>query len=1030
MKKILQCTLWAIGFLLLHFQGLAQEAPITGRVVAASDNSPLPGVSVTIKGTTSGTVTDADGKFAMTARSSDVLMFSFIGMESKEVTVGSSQTFSITLDDAITTLGEVVIAEFGIKRASRAMGSEVQTVSGKEVAESGRDNFAAALMGRVSGLTVVSSGGAPGSSSSIQLRSITSISGNNQPLFVVDGVPMNNSTYDPINNAGPTSTVNSVRDTDYSSRGNDFNMEDIESMTILKGPAAAALYGSNASNGAIIITTKKGSGKGGKVSYSNQFRWDNAYGYPEFQTKYGNGSYGTTNHFNTSQFGSRYPEGTKLYDNIDAVMQTGVTSKHNFSVEGGTEKASLRASASYLDQTGVIKTTDYSRFNLSLAGKAEVNKWLSFEAFMQYTSTTNTKAPRGALGTLGRAMLWPQVDNMANYLDADGEHMRMPDLYTDTDLLNPLFALHNNKLYDESDRILSTATVALTPFENAFVRAQLGWDVGVSTYEISTHPYFFNNNAGRGAYNITKTNFSDPTVNILAGYNKQLFEDKFSVSAQVGYHQLQNGVGSVSSYGSDFLVPGFQSINNTNSTSQTSTKITTKRRIQAVSGQVELGYNNMAFITLRGRNDWSSTLPKANNAYFYPAIEGSLVISDISFMQDLKSTIDYLKLRGSIAQVGRDAGPNEIDPQLIPTALTGGGYRYNNTGPNKDLMPEMTTSKEIGIETRFLNDRINADFTHFWTNCSDQIVKEFRLSYATGFILNTLNVGSFETWGWEGHIDGDIIRSASGLTWNVGVNASRTNSEVVSLPANVTEYYNAYTWNTGNIRNGIAVGHPVTTISGNAYARNEAGDILISPTSGLPLVNTNWTIIGNREPKVRFGITSAVTYKAISLSAMFAGRFGATVVNGTKRLMMQRGVSWESVELRESGPVIFNGVLKDGNEESETPTRNNISVNYGTQGSGIFSGGDEDWMEKVNYLRLQEIRLGYRLPSAWLKRISVSSANIYVTGNDLFTWTNYSGIDAVGNTMSGAAGGTGGEGIDVWGLPNPRGISVGLGVTF
>lgn len=1029
MKKNLQVTLWAIGFLLLHFQGLAQEAPITGRVVAASDNSSLPGVSVTIKGTTSGTVTDSDGKFAITARPSDVLTFSFIGMETKEVTVGSSQTLTVSLNDAVTNLGEVVIAEFGIARASRAMGSEAQSVTGKEIAESGRDNFASALMGRVSGLNVISSGGAPGSSTQIQLRSITSISGNNQPLFVVDGVPMNNSTYDPLANAGPA--TNSVRDTDYSSRGNDFNIEDIESMTVLKGPAAAALYGSNASNGAIIITTKKGSGKGGKVTYSNQFRWDKAYGYPEFQTKYGNGAYGTTNQFYTSQFGSPYPEGTKLYDNIGAVLQTGVTSKHNLSVEGGNDKASIRASASYLGQTGVIKTTDYSRFNLSLAGKAEVNKWLSFEAFMQYTSTTNTKAPKGALGPLGRAMLWPQVDNIAEYLDADGSHMRLPGLYTDTDLLNPLFGLHKNKLYDVSDRILSTATVAITPFENSFVRAQLGWDVGVATYEISTHPYFSNNNNGSGAYNITKNNFSDPTVNILAGYNKQLFDDRFSVSAQVGYHQLENGVSRVSSYGSDFLVADFQSINNTAVGSQTSTKVTTKRRIQAVSGQVELGYNNIAFITLRGRNDWSSTLPKANNSYFYPAIEGSLVISDLSFMQVLQPTVGYLKLRGSVAKVGRDAGPNEIDPQLIPTALTGGGYRYNFVGPNKDLKPEMTTSKEIGIETRFLDDRIHADFTHFWTHCSDQIVKEFRLSYATGFVQNTLNVGTFDTWGFEGHIDADVIRSASGVTWNVGVNASKTNSEVVSLPANVTEYYNAYTWNSGNIRNGISMGHPVTTISGQAYTRNKAGDILISPTTGLPLIDATWSVIGNREPKLRFGITTNVTYKAFSLSAVFAGRAGATVVNGTKRLMMTRGVSWESVDLRERGPVVFNGVLKDGNEESETPTRNNISVNYGSQSSAIYTGGDEDWLEKnVNYLRLQEVRLGYRLPSALLRRISVSNASVYVTGNDLFTWTNYSGIDAVGNTMSAAAGGTGGEGIDVWGIPSPRGMSVGLSVTF
>ena len=297
--------------------------------------------------------------------------------------------------------------------------------------------------------------------------------------------------------------------------------------------------------------------------------------------------------------------------------------------------------------------------------------------------------------------------------------------------------------------------------------------------------------------------------------------------------------------------------------------------------------------------------------------------------------------------------------------------------------------------------------------------------------MNTLNVGTFETRGLEAHVDADIIRSPGGLTWNVGVNASRTTSEVVYLPENVSEYYNAYTWNSGNIRNGIMVGHPVTTLTGRAYERNDAGDILISPTSGLPLVSPTWSVIGNREPKLRFGIATRLNYKGFSLSGLFAGRYGATVVNGTKRLMMQRGVSWESVALREADPVVFNGVLKDGNENSETPTRNNISVNYSTFGSSIHTGGDEDWLEKdVNYLRLQEVRLAYTLPSAWLERALISRANIYVTGNDLFTWTNYSGIDAVGNTVSAAAGGTGGEGYDMWGIPNPRGYSVGVSLTF
>ena len=275
----------------------------------------------------------------------------------------------------------------------------------------------------------------------------------------------------------------------------------------------------------------------------------------------------------------------------------------------------------------------------------------------------------------------------------------------------------------------------------------------MQTYITSRHPYYSAYNAGTGYYDITKSDFSDPTLNFLAGYSNEFLNKKLSVSAQFGYHQLENGVTQISTLGSKFAVPDFQSINNCDPLSISSTQRTTKRRVQALSAQLELGYNRMAYVTLRARNDWSSTLPVKNNRYFYPAIEGSFVLTEMQFLKDVR-LINYLKLRATYAQVGKDAGPLEIDPQLQSTGLTGGGYQYGFTGPNTNLKPEMNTSKEVGFEGRFLNDRINTDFTYFWTTCSDQIVKGFRLSYGTGFVLNNMNVGNFKTWGWEWHIDG------------------------------------------------------------------------------------------------------------------------------------------------------------------------------------------------------------------------------------------------------------------------------------
>ncbi len=1030
MKTFLMTCLTGMGIFLLSSGLQAQTKTITGYVTDIDALDPLPGVSVVVKNTTTGTITDANGKYSINASEGQTLRFSFIGYEIYEVVVGVSTQINIQMKSEAQALGEVVVtAEFGMKRVARAIGSSVQNVKATDIIESGRDNFISALQGRVAGMNVSASSGAPGASTTVVLRSITSISGNNQPLFIVDGIPMNNSTFNPLNLADKGTSF-SVRNLDFASRGNDFNPEEIESMTILKGAAAAALYGSDASNGAIIITTKKGSAGKGKVTYSNSFRWDNAYGYPEMQTKYANGAYGTTNYYYLSRYGGLYPEGTKLYNNVDAIMQTGFTSRHNISVEGGSDKTTIRASASVLDQKGVIKTSDFSRFNLSLSGKSEIRKWLTVEASMQYASTGNNKVPLGISGPLYMSMRWPIVDNMLNYLDGDGSRMRMPDYYTDTDLLNPLFGLYKNKLSDESDRVISNFSVNIIPVKNAFVRAQMGWDIGMQTFITSTHPYYFNNNGGVGIYNIAKANFNDLNLNLLTGYSNEFFDDKISISAQFGYHQIDNGITNLATTGSRYAVIDFQSINNVDPLTISSSQTTTTRRLQAISAQFELGYNNLAFLTLRGRNDWSSTLPKKNNSYFYPAIEGSFILSELSFIKNIQQ-INYLKLRSSVAKVGKDAGPLEIDPQLETTGLSGGGYKYGFTAPNKNLRPEMTTSKEIGFEGRFLNNRINVDYTYFRTHCDDQIVKGFRLSYGTGFILNNMNVGTFETWGWEAHIDGDVLRVSNGIRWNIGLNASSTDSEVVYLPANVTEYYNPYTWNSGNIRNGIMIGKPVTTLTGRAYTRNNAGDILISPTTGLPVIDTGWSVIGNREPKLRFGITTNLSYKDMRLSAMFAGRYKTTVVNGTKRTMMQNGLSWESVNLREKGPVIFNGVLQDGNENSANPTINTIAVTYDTYGLSIYEGNDEDWLEKgINYLRLQELRFSYNLPLKWLKRTLLSNMNVYISGNDLYTWTNYSGIDAVGNTVSAAAGGSGGEGIDVWSLPNPRGFTLGLSVTF
>jgi TonB-linked SusC/RagA family outer membrane protein len=1032
MKAILLMCLIGLGVMLTQ-TSIAQSLTVKGQVVDAKSNESIIGATVSIKGTTKATIADGSGEFAIQANIGQVLVFTSIGYNPQEVTVGTTTVINVRLEPSDVMLeSTVIVGEFGIKRPSRAVGAATQTVKGSDIADSGRENFVNALQGRVSGLQISNSGGTPGSSSSIIIRGATSISGNNQPLFVIDGIPMSNSTFNPIgglaSKQGSDPVVGSAQ-LDFSNRGSDLNPEDIESMTVLKGAAAAALYGSDASNGAIIITTKKGKAGKGIVKYSNSFSFDQAYRYPEIQTKYDNGMYGNTNYYTSRHWGAEYAPGTVFYDNVKNLFQVGVGQKHNVSFEAGTEAMTFRASASTLKQTGIVATSGYSRDNITVAGTAKLSKWMNIEASLNYANATNTKVSRGTSGVLYRAMNWPVTDDMRVYLNAAG-NIRYPARYVDVDILNPYFDLYKNKNYDETQRFISNMVVNITPIKDMLIRAQVGYDIIATTMTIVRHPQWSSTATGTGSYDQSKLNDANPTINIISTYKKEF--GKFNASAQLGYHQNEQGSKTLSVHGEKFMVADFQSINNCDIATLVNTTRTMTRRLQGVSGSFEFSYDNFAFLTLRGRNDWSSTLPANNNSYFYPAADLSVIVTDLPFLKTKLGPISYLKLRGSVTQVGKDAPPLSIYPALEAAPTSYGGYRYGFTGPNPNLRPEMNTAWEAGIEARLFNNRLNVDMTYYNTFSEDQIITGFRMSYATGFVLNNMNVGSFKTNGVEFRVDGDIVKNRN-WTINAGLNLTKNGSNVISLPKNVSEYYNAYTWVSGNIRNGVMVGYPITSLTGLDYQKNAKGQVLIDPSSGLPLAAGTWSYLGDREPKLLVGFNASIRYKGLLLSALLDGRIGASVVNGTKRYMQQYGYSVESVVQREAAPVVFDGVLKDTYENTDTPTINTIGVKLGDLQYG-YAGQDPDWIEKdINYLRLQELRLSYSLSKKLLEtgtKKLISAATIYVSGSDLFILTNYSGIDVVGNSNSAALGGTGGTGFDMMSIAAPRRISFGLSVTF
>lgn len=492
------------AFALLLFTGTlwAQNIKVSG-VVIDNQGQPVIGANILVQGTRTGTSADLDGKFVINVPGNAILEISAIGYEKQVIQVKNRTSLRIELrEDALLLEEAVVVGEFGVKRAARAVGGAVESVRGAEIAESGRENFVTALQGRVAGVQITNSSGSPGASSTVLIRGATSISGNNQPLYVIDGIPMNNSTFNPVGNLAVRtggSEVVADRDLDFSSRGSDLNPEDIESMTILKGAAAAALYGSDASNGAIIITTKKGKKGRGVVQYSNMFRFDKAYRYPEMQTKYDNGMYGVTNYYTMRKFGAEYAPGTKIYDNLGNFFQTGVTQRHNVSFEAGNENMTFRTAASTTSQTGIVPTTSYDRTNISVSGTAKLNNWLNIETSLQYAAMSNNKVGRGTAGPLGRVMYWPITDDMRVYLNEAGQ-IRYPNNYNDGDILNPYFDLYKNKNYDENQRFISNLALNFTPFKNFSLRGQVGMDITSMQIQIVRHPDWSANRAGTGTY--------------------------------------------------------------------------------------------------------------------------------------------------------------------------------------------------------------------------------------------------------------------------------------------------------------------------------------------------------------------------------------------------------------------------------------------------------------------------------------------------------------------------------------------------
>lgn len=1035
--------------LLMSLQLLAQERTITGTVVSENEKLPLQSVTVTNSRTNTNTTTAVNGAFSIQAANGQTLVFSHVGYATVRLVVGSSSSYNVSLPSSSTQLQEVITVAMDIKRNPRELGYSTQRVSGKDIQETQRENFVNSLQGRVAGLTITPTSGVAGASSSIVLRGFNTMSGNNQPLFVVDGIILDNQTLNENSYGGTGVGLASDlpnRNNDYTNRIADLNPNDIESVTVLKGPEATALYGSQASSGAIVITTKKAKSTAGKVlvNYDDNFRMQKINRFAAVNNDYGPGLNGVPTAPPLSgefrSFGPAFPSDTKKYDNVHHFFQTGFSQTHNIGAEFGTANTGFRFTGQYFDDKGIVPNNHYTKYNFKLSNNTKLGKYITITPSIAYINSDNIKPLKGASGYLLDLYAWPANFDIRQYEDAKGGKLLMFNTNYNVDYDNPLWSAYHNTSGDKTNRYVATLGIDINPFPWLSLAGRFGYDTYKTDGYLFTHPQSYLVTASTGGsldnyyrtysgYNHTitataKKDIGKWTTRLLVGTMWQDLETKqFGL---VGTH-LKDSTGTDSS----------------NTLASTRTRLLRNYfglpnlsiiRELAYFGEASIGYNNVVFLSYSHRFETASVLPAKNRNYNYPGASLSVIISDIFPWLKKGNILNFAKLRGSLASTARLNDPysnqsvfvnNLSSSQVLP-------FSYGYTNANPDLHPERQHTYEVGAELRFLNDAISLEAAYYNTLCLDQISQNYRASYATGYILNTGNVSSLRNEGVEATLIINAVKHTD-FTWNINFNFNHMWSKVLQLPLAIgikNDYYNSDTYFSGNVRGGLVRGYSTGTITGFGYQRNNAGQILINPANGIAMVEASNYVRGDRTPKFTLGTLNSFRYKNWSLNFLWDLKIGGDIYNGTDFFLTTLGKSARTAD--RTTPIVVEGVLNDGLQNTDHPTKNNIVISPYYTSTYYTSLPDEEFIQKnVNWLRLRDITLSYLLPEKVSHHIKgLRTLSVFVTGNDVVLITNYQGADPAVNGNNPGTNGVGAYGMDFGSPPTPLSLSFGLHANF
>ncbi|NVO32920.1 SusC/RagA family TonB-linked outer membrane protein [Hymenobacter lapidiphilus] len=1021
------------------------QRTVTGVVTAALDRSPLPGVTVIVKGTTIGATTDSEGRFSVVAAPGSTLSFSFIGYTTQDRAVDAGDgPISVALKESTTTLNDVVITGYNIAQERRDIVTAVQEVKAKDIIDSRQTNIVNALQGKVAGVNITSSGGSPGEGSAIVIRGGTSLDGDNQPLFIIDGMIMDNSSFQESTAPGGGSQFNGLlgRSVGTPNRAGDLNPEDIASMTVLKGPAAAALYGLRAANGAVVITTKKGTAGRTTINYRTQFSVDEVNRLPKTQDQYQQGSNGVFDATTRNSWGPRFAPGQAQFDNLPNFFDKGYAFQNFLNMSGGTEKATFFVSASRLDQTGVTPENKYDKTTVRLSGTAQLSPKFNVTGSAQYLNSGGRRTLQGPglFGSQGGFLLsllnWPQNDDARVYLNADGSRRRLlpPNNGTDIDADNPYWSAIYNPQTDRTNRFLGNTQLSFKVLPFLTLSHNIGTDLATthSTSVRAVGTSQVGNQNGGVAETVDLNRLITATT--LASF-QHTFSENLRGSLILGNTIEQSRSEAVDYIGLVFLNPTFVSINNTafrNALQRVST-----RRLVGNFAQLSTTLFDQIIVELQGRYDKSSTLPRPDEGKVFgkgfgygSAALGYEFTRTLGLEQN--SILNYGKLRASVAQVGRDTGPYRVLSPLTSNTYIGGGFRNDFFGSNPLLKPEQTRSYEAGVNLQFFQNRLGFDFNYYFSRTKDQLIAP-RVSQATGFILQYINGGVVTNEGQEVTLSGTPVRSASGFSWDILANFYHNTNRTESLPSPLTVVFQSDAFITNVHQGGAFVGRPITGIAAYDFQRvtnpesPDFGKMLINPTTGYPIPGTTFTYVGNRAPRFTTQLTNTVSYKGVGLSFLLDFRVGGKVVNGNDLYSTVTGTGPRTTERYKE--VVFDGVVTN-TDGSYSPNARPVELTQGYY-QNILGAVGTPFIEDASWTRLRYATLSYALPAALLERTGViKGLELNVTGRNLLLLTKYTGADPETAASGSGVRGGGSNGFDYGNVPATRGVDMGLRVTF